>query len=122
MDAGPRRSRIGRLLRACRYSAAGLRRALCVERTFQEEVLVLLALVLPGAFLFGQNGVERALLIGSWGLVLIVELLNTAVERAVDRIGTEPHDLSGYAKDLGSAAVGMTIALAVVVWALVLLG
>ena len=69
----------------------------------------------------GQSGVERALLVGSLMLVLIVELLNSAVEALVDRIGSERHELSGVAKDLGSAAVFVALVLVVVVWSLVLI-
>ena len=75
---------------------------------------------LPAAFWLGGNAVERALLIGTVLLVLIVELLNTAVEYTVDRIGTDHHRLSGRAKDAGSAAVLLTIGLAILVWVLVL--
>jgi diacylglycerol kinase (ATP) len=118
----PARGRLARLLWATRYALAGLGHALRAERAFQEEVLCLVVLVIPGAFLFGNGAVERSLLIGSWVFVLVVELLNTAIERAVDRIGPERHEVSGQAKDLGAAAVATAILLALVVWALVLLG
>lgn len=121
METRPCR-RLPRVLRACRHTGAGLVHALRVERAFQEEVIVLLVVALPGAVLFGRTGLDRVLMVGSWVLVLIVELLNTAVERVVDRIGSEHHELSGHAKDLGSAAVGLSIALAVGVWAFLLLG
>ena len=77
-------------------------------------------LLVPLGLWLGADGVERALLVGSWLLVLIVELLNSAIEAVVDRIGAQPHELSGRAKDAGSAAVLVAIALAVLVWVLVL--
>lgn len=75
----------------------------------------------PLGIWLGQTGVERTLLVGSLMLVLIVELLNSAVEALVDRIGTERHELSGAAKDLGSAAVFVALMLVVVVWSLILI-
>jgi diacylglycerol kinase (ATP) len=122
MPGTPLTGRLLRLVNATRYTLAGLRHALRHERPFQEEVLCLVVIVIPGAVLLGTNGIERALLIGSWLVVLVVELLNAAIERTVDRIGSERHELSGQAKDLGSAAVGVAIVLALLVWALVLLG
>ena len=73
-------------------------------------------------WLLGRNGVERALLIGSWLLVLVIEVVNSAIETIVDRIGSELHELSGHAKDLGSAAVLCSLILAGTVWLLVLFG
>ena len=110
-----------RLLWATRYSIAGLQMAWRHEQAFRQELGVLVVLV-PVAFWVGKNGVERAVLIGSWLLVLVVELLNTAIEAAVDRIGPERHELAGRAKDLGSAGVFCSIALAAIVWLLVLFG
>lgn len=75
---------------------------------------------MPLALWLGRNGVERALLAGSVLLVMIVELLNTGIEVIVDRIGPERHPLSGFAKDLGSSAVLLSLVLAAVTWALVL--
>ena len=77
--------------------------------------------LIPLGFWLGQTGVERALLTGSVILLPLVEILNSAIEAAVDRIGDAEHELSGRAKDMGSAAVAITIGLIVVVWALVLL-
>lgn len=76
----------------------------------------------PAALWLGKNGVERALLLGSWLIVIIVELINSAIESAIDRIGPERHELAGRAKDLGSAGVFCAIALAVIVWLLILSG
>jgi len=110
---------LSRLLWATRYSIAGLKMAWRYEQAFRQEVAVLVVAAPLGLWL-GHNGIERALLIGSWVLVLIVELLNTAVESAIDRIGMERHELAGRAKDLGSAGVFCAIALAAVVWVLIL--
>ncbi|MGB7214935.1 MAG: diacylglycerol kinase [Gammaproteobacteria bacterium] len=107
-----------RLLRATRCSIAGLRAAWTHEWAFRIECLAA-AVLAPVALWLGRSGVERALLIGSCVLVLIVELLNSGVEAAVDRIGTEYHPLAGRAKDLGSAAVMGALALAGIVWVLV---
>ena len=110
-----------RLWWATRYSLSGLRTAWRHEQAFRQEAAVLIVLA-PAALWFGRDGAERALLLGSWMLVIIVELINTAIESAIDRIGPERHELAGRAKDLGSAGVFSAIALAVVVWILVLLG
>jgi len=104
-----------------RYSLQGLCTAWRHEKAFRLEVGVLL-LIIPAAWWLGKDGVARALLIGSWGLVLVVELLNSAVEAVVDRLGPERHELAGRAKDLGSAAVFVAILLAASVWALIVLG
>ncbi len=109
---------LGRVWRAFGYSAAGFR-AGWQQVAFRQEVVLALVLVPLGAWL-GKSGLERALLIASILLVPLVELLNTAVEIAIDRIGTERHALSGQAKDLGSAAVVIAILIAIVTWTLVL--
>lgn len=109
-----------RLIRAGRSSLAGFTAAFKYEEAFRQEVL-LAAVLLPAALLLGETGVERALLAGSLLLVMIVELLNSAVEAVVDRVGLEYHHLSGRAKDMGSAAVLLVIVLAVVVWLFILL-
>ena len=111
---------VQRLINATGYSLKGLRAAYKHEQAFREEVWVLLVLV-PLAFWLGDNGVERALLIGSWVIVLMAELLNSAVEAAVNRVGLEHHELSGRAKDMGSAAVMCAIALTFLVWGCILL-
>ena len=108
-----------RLCQATSCSVTGLRAALHFEQAFRYELLVLIPL-LPAAVLLGNTGVERALLIGSWLLVMIVELLNSAVEAVCDRIGLEHHVLLGRAKDQGSAAVMVSIGLAIVTWVLIL--
>ncbi len=110
---------IGRIISATGYSLAGLKAALVREAAFRQELALFIVLA-PLGFWLGQTGVERALLVGSLIFVLVVELLNSAIEALVNRIGPERHELSGIAKDLGSAAVFVSMVLVVVVWALVL--
>ena len=112
---------IDHLIRATWYSLAGLRAALRHEEAFRQELLALVIAV-PVALWLGKTGTERALLIGSCLLVIVVELVNSAIEAVVDRIGPERNDLAGRAKDLGSAAVFCAIVLAIGVWILVLAG
>lgn len=107
-----------RLLDATRYSLSGLRQAWRSEEAFRQEAVVLVPLV-PLALWLGEGPRDWLLLVGSWLLVMIVELLNTAVEYTVDRIGPERHALSGGAKDLGSAAVMLSLLLAGMCWAAV---
>lgn len=109
-----------RLLNATRCSLAGLGHALRHEDAFRQELL-LAAILVPVGLWLGANGVERALLTGSVLLVLIVELLNSALEAAVDRVSLDEHPLAGRAKDMGSAAVMLALANAAAVWLLVLL-
>lgn len=109
-----------RLVNAWRFSQAGFRAAYRHEEAFRQEVWSLL-LLLPLGLWLGKSPVERALLVGSLLLVPIVELLNSAIEANVDRIGLERHELSGRAKDIASAAVFLVIVLATSVWALVLI-
>ena len=110
-----------RVMRALAASANGLVGAFREEAAFRQE-LALAALVIPLALWLGHSGVERALLIAPMLLVLIVELLNSAIEATVDRIGFERHKLAGLAKDIGSAAVLMSFVLLTAVWLLLLLG
>jgi diacylglycerol kinase (ATP) len=116
--AKPGNTGVRRIVNATFYSFAGLRSAWRTEAAFRQECMLTLVLV-PFGWWLGQNAVERALLIGSCLIVLIVELLNTAVEFVVDRVGTDHHELSGRAKDLGSAAVFVSLTLTVVVFGLV---
>ena len=110
-----------RLFRAFDASRKGLVGAYREEAAFRQELAFALIATPLGLWL-GHNGVERALLVAPVILVLIVELVNSAIEAAVDRIGLERHELAGLAKDIGSAAVLMAFFLLAVVWALVLLG
>ena len=108
-----------RIVNATFFSLAGLRAAWHNEAAFRQEC-VLALLLTPAAFWVGETAVERSLLIGSCWLVLIVELLNSAVEATVDRVGLDHHQLSGRAKDLGSAGVFVSLALTALVWGLLL--
>jgi len=110
-----------RVVRALRASLRGLAGAFRHEAAFREE-LGFAAIVIPLGLWLGHNGIERALLIGPMLLILVVELLNSAIEATVDRIGFERHALAGLAKDIGSAAVLMSFVLLATVWLLVLLG
>jgi diacylglycerol kinase (ATP) len=112
---------ITRVLRALGASIHGLVGAFREEAAFRQELAVALAVIPLGLWL-GHSGLERALLIAPMLLILIVELLNSAIEATVDRISFEHHALAGLAKDIGSAAVFMSFVLLVAVWLLVLLG
>jgi len=108
-----------RLVSATRNSLAGLVEAVRHEDAFRQE-LILAAIFLPLAFWVGSSAIERALLIGAVLLVLIVELLNSAIEATVDRISFENHRLAKRAKDIGSAAVMLALVNAGIMWLLVL--
>jgi len=110
-----------RLLNAAGYSWAGLTAAFRHEDAFRQEVFLTLVLV-PLALWLGDTAVERALMIASVLGVLVVELLNSAVEAAVDRISLDRHYLIKRAKDMGSAAVMIALVNVVATWALILLG
>ena len=109
---------IGRIWHATLYSLAGIRAAWENEAAFRQEAVLSLIMV-PSAFWVGGSTVERLMLIGSCLIVLITELLNSAVEAAIDRIGDDPHRLSARAKDLGSAAVFISLWLAGITWGLI---
>jgi len=108
-----------RLLNALRYSLQGLAAAFRHEEAFRLELLFAVVLV-PAAFFVPAGGTARALMIASVLLVLVIELINSALEAAVDRISLENHLLAKRAKDLGSAAVFLSLANAAAVWLLVL--
>ena len=116
----PNGTGIGRVIRAFGCSMAGFRSAYEHESAFRQELLLVL-LLMPLGFWLGENGVERALLVGSLFVVLLTELLNSAVEAAIDRISNELHPLSGRAKDIGSAAVFVALSMVAFIWGLVLL-
>jgi diacylglycerol kinase (ATP) len=109
-----------RLINAFHYSVAGFRACFHHEQAFRQEIYALVLLVPLGLWL-GETAIERALLVASLLLVPLTELLNSAIEAAIDRFGQERHELSGRAKDIGSAAVFLSIVIATVVWALLLL-
>ncbi len=110
---------IPRLISAFGNSLAGIKACWRKEEAFRQDVIVLL-LAIPVGLWLGDDGVERALLIGSVFLLTIFETLNSAVEAVVDRIGREYHELSGYAKDIASASVLLAIFMALTVWGLIL--
>ena len=112
------RKGLSRVWHATGYSMAGLR-AGWSETAFRQEAISSLVLV-PLAFWLGQNWVETVLLAGTVILIMIVELLNTGIETAIDRIGPEWHDLSKRAKDMGSAAVLLSLLLCAGTWSLAL--
>lgn len=111
---------IKRLINACFFSVAGYKAVWQYEEAFRLEVIIF-AVSTPIALWLGQTNIEKLLLIGSVVLVLLVELLNSAIEAVVDRIGLERHELSGRAKDIGSAAVTTSLAWAAITWTLILL-
>ncbi|CAA9892943.1 diacylglycerol kinase [Candidatus Methylobacter favarea] len=109
-----------RLINACIFSIAGFKAAWEHEEAFRQEVL-LFVVTTPVAIWLGKTNIEKVLLIGTMILVLLVELLNSAIETIVDRVGFEHHELSGRAKDIGSAAVMMSLVWAAITWTLILL-
>jgi diacylglycerol kinase (ATP) len=113
-----RRRGLNRIVHATLFSISGLNAAWRNEAAFRQEVL-LCAVLIPASIWVGETAVERSLLIGSCLLILIVELINSAVEAVVDRVSVERHELSGRAKDLGSAAVLVSLLLATIVWGLI---
>jgi diacylglycerol kinase (ATP) len=108
-----------RVLLATKWSLQGLRAAWLHESSFRLEVY-LLVVAAPLALWLGHGGMERALLLGSCLLVLATELLNSAVEAVIERYGAEHHELAGRAKDMGSAAVFVTMMNVLLVWGLIL--
>ena len=117
----PKPRGITRIVRAASASWLGLTGCFREEAAFRQELGLSVVLIPLGLWL-GHTGVERALLVAPMLLVLVVELLNSAIEATVDRIGLERHRLAGLAKDIGSAAVLMSFILMGIVWLLVLFG
>lgn len=112
---------IKRIIKASQYSWQGIRAAYRHEEAFRQEAWLCIVMIPLGLYL-GETGVEKALLVATVLLIPIVEILNSAIEAVVDRFGSEMHELSGRAKDMGSAAVALTIGLMSAVWFLVLSG
>ena len=110
-----------RIIKAAGYSWKGVRAAWINEAAFRQESIAVILAIIIACFL-DVDAITRVLLIGSVALVMIVEILNSAIEAVVDRIGTEFHELSGRAKDMGSAAVLMTIVVALFTWISLLWG
>ncbi len=113
-------SGVKRLFKATGYSFSGLKVAFKNEAAFRQELLLIVIFV-PVAFWFGDGNIEKVLLVSSLLLILIVELINSAIESTIDRVGSEQHELSGRAKDIGSAAVFLALINAAFVWAFLLL-
>ena len=112
----PGNTGVGRIIRAARFSAQGLAQAWRHEAAFRQETGLTL-LMLPLAIWLGSSPLERVLLIGSCVFVLVIELLNSAIEAAIDRHGDEYNELSGRAKDFGSAAVMLSLGIVAAIWA-----
>lgn len=120
-DESPHKSKTGlqRIVRALAYSFAGLRAAFKHEHAFRQELVVVIVLI-PLALALPASKMGKVLMIASLFMVLVVELLNSAVEAVVDRISLEDHHLAKRAKDIGSAAVFLSLLNVAVVWLLVL--
>ena len=112
---------IRRLINAAKYSAAGFKAAWINEAAFRQEICLAIVVV-PLGFWLGTTYTQRAILIGIYFIIPLTELLNSAIEATVDRVGQERHELSGRAKDLGSAAVALSICIAVIVWVVIAYG
>ena len=110
---------VNQLIKALHYAVKGLQATVTHQFAFQME-LVMSVILLPLGYYWGETGVEKALLIMSWLLVLVVELINSAVETTVDRISHDHHHLSGRAKDIASAAVLVTLLNVAAVWFVIL--
>lgn len=115
----PGKTGLARVIAASGYSWQGLRAAWQHEAAFRQE-LFLVVFLLPAAIWLGDSALESALMIACLFIVLIAEIINSAIEAVVDRLGSEHHELSGRAKDMGSAAVFLALANVVVVWLLVI--
>ncbi|MBN4074962.1 MAG: diacylglycerol kinase [SAR86 cluster bacterium] len=115
----PSKAGIARIKAAFGYSMRGLQACWRMEAAFRQEIMASIILIPLGLYL-GQGGVEKALLVGVYFLVIIIEVLNSGIEAVVDRIGREHHELSGLAKDLGSSAVLLSLLMFAATWILVL--
>ena len=110
-----------RFIKAAEYSWQGIKATYRFEEAFRQEIWIT-AILTPAAIYIASSGIELALLLGSLILVLIVELLNSSLEAIVDRIGTEHHELSGRAKDIGSAAVMFALINVAIIWTCIIFG
>jgi len=117
--AKPSKHGVSRILSAIKYSCQGLAAQWKYEAAFRQEIALFIVAV-PFALWLGESRIEQVLMISSVALVVIVETFNSSVEAVVDRISDEHHELSGRAKDLGSAAVMLSLLLAVFVWGMLL--
>ncbi|MDB9823489.1 diacylglycerol kinase [Deltaproteobacteria bacterium] len=109
---------IRRIIKACWYSIAGFKAAWKNEEAFRQEIIIGV-FVIPVGLWLGTTGTQKALLIGFYLIIPLMELLNSAIEAIVDRMGPEHHVLSGRAKDLGSATVLLSIWITIIVWGLI---
>lgn len=109
---------VKRIINAFRYTFTGLKAAWVHEEAFRQEI-ILLIVVIPLGIWIGASGTQRAILIGFYLNIPLMELLNSSIEAIVDRVGEEHHVLSGRAKDLGSAAVFLSICIAVITWGII---
>ena len=116
----PGKTGISRVIDATGYSMKGLKAAWINEAAFRQETVLTIALSLV-TLLLPVSNLERALLISSLLIVMIVELINSAIEAVVDRISDDWHELSGRAKDIGSAAVFVALSLAALIWISILI-
>ncbi len=117
--AGQQATGVKRLINACYFSGAGFKAAWQHEEAFRQEI-VLLVITTPLAIWLGKTAMETLFLIGSIVLILLIELLNSAIEAVVDRISLDRHDLSKRAKDIGSATVALSVVWAIIVWTVLL--
>lgn len=118
--AGSGNTGVTRWVKALGFTWLGLKATYKHEEAFRQEVLLLIVST-PLALWLGDTGIEKALMIGSVLLLMVIELLNSAIEAVVDRFGGEIHELSGRAKDMGSAAVFIGMIITVLVWGMILL-
>jgi diacylglycerol kinase (ATP) len=109
---------ISRLINAFHYTLSGIKAAWLNEEAFRQEI-IMGVLIVPLGIWLGVSYTQKAILIGTYSIIPLVELLNSAIESIVDRIGEERHELSGRAKDMGSAAVFMSICIALIVWIII---
>jgi diacylglycerol kinase (ATP) len=109
---------IKRVINAFRSTLSGFKAAWTHEEAFRQEI-IMVVLIVPLGIWMGNTGTQKAMLIGIYFIIPLVELLNTAIEVVVDRIGEEHNVLSGMAKDLGSAAVFLSICTALIVWIII---
>ena len=109
---------IRRIIKAFRYTFAGFKAAWVNEEAFRQEIIIAI-FVVPSGLWLGNSGTQRAILVGIYFIIPLSELLNSAIEAIVDRMGPERHELSGRAKDLGSAAVFLSIFIAIIVWMII---
>ncbi len=120
MDSPTKNTGLHRIIKACTYSFDGLKAAWHDEAAFRQEVILAIALT-PLAVFLAPDSISLALMLGCLFIVLITELLNSAVEAAIDRHGMDIHPLAKKAKDVGSAAVMLALAMTTIIWAILLI-